>query len=108
MNQNGFSLFESLIALSLISTTCLLMLKQQWQAQQWSNQQILIWQANHHLSNACERAKAGFARQNLPPPFHWQPSGQLTITWQAYQKSNAHQLACSEPPLNRNRRLSEV
>lgn len=95
MKKYGFSLIEILVALCLITTSSLLLLKQQWHAIQWANEQLLLWQANHHLINACERQKAGLPRQTLAPPFFWLDSEDMHIKWRIHQQNNEHWINCS-------------
>ncbi len=95
MEKYGFSLIEVLIALCLITTTSLVLLKQQWHIIQWANEQLLFLQANHNLTNACERLKANLPRQSLPPPFYWYGSKEIHIKWQVRQHSYSQKLICS-------------
>ncbi|WP_367607333.1 hypothetical protein [Legionella sp. W05-934-2] len=96
MKSNGFSLFEILITLCLITSTCLALIKQQWQAMRWSNQQLLSWQGQQHLVNACERQKSGLPIQPIPAPFYWQTTEPYHIEWQIYQKRVEQHLDCSQ------------
>ena len=62
MNTNhGFSLTEVMVSLLLMTSTSLVLLKQQWQISQLANQAQLRTQASNQLDNICERLLAGQA-----------------------------------------------
>jgi prepilin-type N-terminal cleavage/methylation domain-containing protein len=52
--DHGFSLTETLIALMLMTTLSLLLLKQQWQMSQWVRHEVDVMQAHVKEDNDAE------------------------------------------------------
>jgi prepilin-type N-terminal cleavage/methylation domain-containing protein len=67
MNQ-GFSLTEVLVSLFLISSTSLVLLKQQWQVSHLFNQTKIRSQILFQIDNTTEELLAGNVHFNVPAP----------------------------------------
>lgn len=73
MGKNtGTSLTEVLVSLLLISTILLMLLKQQWQSAQWTNQLMLQYDGLIFLDNQSERQLNHKPVLNPPQPFKLQ------------------------------------
>lgn len=70
--EQGFSLAEVLVSLLLISTTSMVLLKQQWQSGQLFNQVHVYSTALSYVDNATERLQAGFTSVTAAAPFEIQ------------------------------------
>lgn len=85
-NQHGFSLTEVLVALLLVTTTSLVLLKYQWHISQWINHSFLSTQALILLDNASECFLSGQKMTNNDRRFQLKKiqtaqQTQLNITW---------------------------